>query len=417
MPLSRAAARAWFTTTLSPLLLTWQGRVERTWGRIVSTNPYVVDTLVALLVWVALSVQFIVPRPPGQTPASSLSYLLTVLCALPLIWRRRFPLTVLVLVNVPMAVNQAIDGVGQPLPYAGLIAAYTVAAVSPLMQRMVMNGLAVVVIPLAVAANSNGAREYLFTFFTYFGAYSLGRLQNSRQERARAVEARAEQLERTRRAEAERAVTAERARIARDMHDILSHAVSIMIVQAEAGPLAVRRDPDRAERAFDAIASSGRDAMTQLRRMLGVLKENDGDAVRAPQPTVADLDALVGRVGETGPAARFTSTGTPVALRADMQVSVYRIVQEALTNVVKHARASRVDVRLDWRPETVAVSIVDDGVGPTVGDGRGHGMISFRERAQAHGGSVRFGPGPLGRGFQVDAEFPLAREDERVVAG
>ena len=396
-----------------PVLRVWWERASR----FAAANPYAVDAGIAVLVWVALSVQFIVPRPPGQTPASSLSYLLTCLCAVPLVWRRRFPLIVLVAVNVPMAANQIIDGVGQPLPYAGLIAAYTVAAYAPIMQRMVMNGVAFVVIPLAVAANSNGAREYLFTFFTYFGAYALGRLQYNRHERAKVVETRAEQIERTRVAEADRAVAAERARIARDMHDILSHAVSIMIVQAEAGPLAVRRDPERAERAFDAIAASGRDAMTQLRRMLGVLKEEDDDAVRSPQPTIADLAALVAGVDETGPRAELTATGTVVALDADLQVSVYRIVQEALTNVVKHARAQRVVVRLDWRPDAVSVTVIDDGVGPTAGDGRGHGMISFRERVAAHGGRVDFGPGPGGRGFQVHAEFPVAREDERVVAG
>ncbi|HEY1180101.1 MAG TPA: histidine kinase [Phytomonospora sp.] len=401
---------------VTPVLLDWRRRAGKLVRRIASANPYIVDTAIAALVWLALSVQFIVPRPEGVTPASTTSYFLTCLCAVPLIWRRRFPLLMLIATNIPMALNHMIDGVGQPLPYAGLISAYTVAAVSPLRHRMVMNGLAMVVIPIAVAANSNGAREYLFTFFTYFGAYALGRLQNSRHERALAVEARAEQLELTRKAEADRAVAAERARIARDMHDVLSHAVSIMIVQAEAGPVAVRRDPDRAERAFDAIAASGRDAMTQLRRMLGVLKEEEGDAVRAPQPTIGDLDALVAGVSATGPRAELTAAGTPVAVDADVQVSLYRIVQEALTNVVKHARAGSVAVRLDWRAEAVAVEVVDDGIGPTASDGRGHGMISFRERVAAHGGGVDFGPGPGGRGFRVRAEFPLARE-ERVVAG
>lgn len=396
-----------------PVLRVWWERATR----FAAANPYVVDAGIAVLVWVALSVQFIVPRPPGQTPASTLSYFLTCMCALPLVWRRRFPLTVLLAVNLPMTVNQVIDGVGQPLPYAGLIATYTVAAIAPMAHRMVMNALAMIVIPIAVAANSNGAREYLFTFFTYFGAYALGRLQNNRHERALAVEARAEQLERTRKAEADRAAADERARIARDMHDVLSHAVSIMIVQAEAGPVAVRRDPDRAERAFDAIAASGRDAMTQLRRMLGVLKEAEAEVLRAPQPTIDDLAGLVARVGETGPRASLKVSGTPTVVGADLQVSLYRIVQEALTNVVKHAAAASVVVTLDWRADAVAVTVADDGVGTTGSDGRGHGMISFRERVAAHGGHVEVGPGPGGRGFQVRAEFPLTRDDGRVVAG
>ncbi|GLZ77602.1 two-component sensor histidine kinase [Actinorhabdospora filicis] len=400
------------TDRLSALTLRISAEGEGLAERLRTTNPYIVDTAIAVLVWVALSVQFIVPRAPSLPPASTSSYFLTCLCAVPLIWRRRFPLTVLLLVNVPAMINQYIDGVGQPLPYAGLIATYTVAAISPLTQRLVMNGIALVVIPLAVAFNSNQAREYLFTFFTYFGAYALGRLTHTRQERAREVEARAEQLERTREAEAQRAVAEERARIARDMHDVLSHAVSIMIVQAEAGPLVVRKDPDRAERAFDAIASAGRDAMTQLRRMLGVLKEEPGDALRVPQPTLDDLQGLVSGVSSSGPAVSLDVTGSPTPLPADAQVAIYRIVQEALTNVVKHARATRVTVALDWTPGELTASITDDGRGPSgASDGRGHGMISFRERAAAHGGTVTTGPGPSG-GFQVTARFPLTPASE-----
>jgi signal transduction histidine kinase len=213
-------------------------------------------------------------------------------------------------------------------------------------------------------------------------------------EPARALARRAGEMEREHELDVARAATAERARIARDMHDILAHAVSLMVVQAEAGPVVVRTDPERAERAFDAIAGAGRDAMVQLRRMLGVLKDEGEIEPRAPQPTVSGLPGLVEQVGATGLAVELETEGEPHQLTADAEVAAYRIVQEALTNTVKHAAATQATVRLDWTDTELRITVTDDGRGEN--GPPGHGLAGIRERAAACGGIAD--AGPLGGG-------------------
>jgi signal transduction histidine kinase len=226
------------------------------------------------------------------------------------------------------------------------------------------------------------------------GAFLAGSLERSHRELAAVLRQRTEQLERERRTEAARAAAEERARVARDMHDILAHAVSLMVVQAEAGPVVVRTDPDRAEQSFDAIAAAGRDAMVQLRRLLGVLKAGEG---RAPQPTLAELPELVRGV-------RFTETGVRRPVSRDTEVAVYRIVQEALTNSRKHAQATRVLVRMHWSRDHLILTIIDNGVGGQPSPG-GHGLVGIRERAGACGGTAVAGPRASG-GFEVRADLP-----------
>ncbi|MGW5686243.1 sensor histidine kinase [Nonomuraea sp. NPDC003754] len=179
------------------------------------------------------------------------------------------------------------------------------------------------------------------------------------------------------------------------MHDVLGHAISLIVVQAEAGPLAIRPDPTRAEAAFDAIAATGREAMDQLRRLLGLL----GTSSPGAPPTVARIEALVHSVDRAGQRTTLTIHGTPRPLPADVEAAAYRIVQESLTNAVKHAKATAVTVELNWRHDTLMIAITDDGRGHT--GGSGHGLIGIRERAAACGGSATFSPGPDGHGFAV----------------
>ncbi|MEU9301183.1 histidine kinase [Streptomyces sp. NPDC048269] len=344
---------------------------------------------------------FVLPREAGLPAVTWGSYAMTTLGVLPLVCRRYWPVPVLTVILLVGGVYKwALDGPGQPLPYAGLIAFYTVALLCPARVRVAVGALSVAAVVASVGLAPGAARELSFTLFCAGAAYVLGRLQYTRQAYTAAVEDRAAQLERANRIEAEQAVARERARIAREMHDILSHAVSIMIVQAEAGPVAVRRAPERAEAAFDAISETGREAMVQLRAMLGVLRE-DGPAPREPQPGVATLPRLLDRVRQGGPQVSYEETGEVRALAPAVDTTVYRIVQEALTNVVKHAGARRVAVRLHHAREELTVTVTDDGRGPAGGGAGGHGLIGVRERAAAHGGSVEAGPGPGGRGFSV----------------
>ncbi|MEH6378805.1 histidine kinase [Streptomyces sp. KLMMK] len=407
--------------------------------RIRVRSPWAVDALITAVVQAAVTIPFVVPRSADVPPATWAFYGMTTLSVLPLLWRGRAPLTCLLAITVAGLAYLPMDGPGQPMPYSPLVAIFTVAAQAGVRQRRVTVGIGLPVVAVAVALRTNTAREYLFAFFLFSMVYALGVLARTRQAYTEAVEARAAELERARVVEAERAAERERARIAREMHDILSHAVSLMVVQAEAGPLVVRSDPDRAEAAFDAIAGAGRDAMVQLRRMLGVLKEEPGGprdprgpgdpgGLRelAPQPTLDGLDSLVGEVRRAGLSVVLLTEGKPQPLAADAQVTVYRVVQEALTNVLKHSDARSVSVRLAWkqggqgqeqgqrqgqrqRQGLLAVTVTDDGTGVLKpgGAGSGRGLIGIRERAAAHGGTASAGPGPDGRGFRVCLELPV----------
>ncbi|MDX2295007.1 MULTISPECIES: sensor histidine kinase [Streptomyces] len=365
----------------------------REWG---AAHPRAVDAGLALLVQAAVTMPFVVPRGPELPPATWQAYGLTTLTVLPLVWRRLAPMTVLLAVLAASGLYRlAVDGPGQPLPYQGLVCLHTVAMLAPAWQRAVAGVLMLVSVPVSVWLNSRSARELTFSLFVFGAAYVFGRLTDARQ-RAQAVEA-------------ERAAARERARIAREMHDILSHAVSLMIVQAEAGPVAVRKAPERAEAAFEAISATGRDAMDQLRRMLGVLRDEDGGGGRSPQPGPAELPALLDRVRAGGLEVRYETSGEVAGLPAGLAATVYRIVQEALTNTVRHARARTATVRVDRSPGRVTVLVRDDGRGPRPSPGRsaGHGLAGIRERAAAHEGTATAGPGPDGAGFEVRAELPV----------
>ncbi|MCX5393493.1 sensor histidine kinase [Streptomyces sp. NBC_00094] len=343
-----------------------------------------------------MTMPFVVPRPAELEPATWPAYGLTTLTVLPLVWRRRAPLAVLLAILAASTLYKlALEGPGQPLPYTGLVSVYTIAVLSPPWKRLVTAALLVVAVPASVWLNTQSARELTFSLFVFGAAYVFGRLQEARQ--------------REHRIEAERAATRERARIAREMHDILSHAVSLMVVQAEAGPVAVRAAPERAEAAFEAISATGRDAMAQLRQMLGVLREGPASgepAPREPQPDLAGVPELVERVRAGGLAVTYATEGGVRSLPAATGASAYRIVQEALTNVVKHAQAHTVDIRLAHEEGALRVTVTDDGRGPRAGSG-GHGLVGIRERAAAHGGTAAMGPGPGGRGFEVRVLLPV----------
>jgi signal transduction histidine kinase len=357
-----------------------------------------VDVALTLAVAVATSVPFITSAP-GQVTA--LGALLNLGTVVPLLWRRRAPFGVMVAVGISATLVSLYHRPGQSLQYGGLVAIYTIASLGRRRwQRLaVLAVIAVTFPPASLLVKHNDLDEFMFTLLLPLAAFLLGSLERSHREHAETLRQRAEQLERGRLAEAARAAAEERARVARDMHDILAHAVSLMVVQAEAGPVVVRSDPARAEQAFGAIADAGRDAMAQLRRLLGVLKAEE--AQRLPQPTLAQLPGLVSGTAE------LEVNGDPRPVSADTEIAVYRIVQEALTNTVKHAAAQHVAVRLDWTADQLDVTVSDDGRGVAPAATGGHGLVGIRERAGACGGTAEAGPRP-GGGFEVRARLPYS---------
>jgi signal transduction histidine kinase len=214
---------------------------------------------------------------------------------------------------------------------------------------------------------------------------------------------------------ARRAVVEERLRLARELHDVVAHAMSVIAVQSGVGAHVADTQPEEAAKALAAIEATSRAALEELRRLLGVLRQEDepqGDL--APVPGLADLEGLLAEVAKTGLAVKLQVHGTRPSLPAGVDLSAYRIVQEALTNVVKHAGPARAQVTVGYHDQNVTVEVTDDGRGAmtSASDGRvgsGHGLIGMRERVAAFGGNLEVGPG-LDGGFRVAARLPLGAE-------
>ena len=208
----------------------------------------------------------------------------------------------------------------------------------------------------------------------------------------------------------ERAVADERNRIARDMHDAIGHAVSLMVLHAGAGRTVAHQHPDAAADAFQTIEETGRRSMEDLDQLLGLLRGEDS-AERRPGPDLAQLDDLIESFRTAGLEIELTTNGSVTGVGVNVAQSAYRIIQEALTNTIKHGGPSvRADVRLDVGPNTMVIDIRDDGRGrlPNNGSGGGRGLVGIRERVALVHGSVTAGPGPSG-GFRVHCELPLTK--------
>ena len=219
-------------------------------------------------------------------------------------------------------------------------------------------------------------------------------------------ERRVQLAERERDLAAREAVVAERARIARELHDVVAHSVSVMVVQAQAGPRLLS-EPDRVREAFRSIETTGREALVELRRLLGVLRGSEKHAATAPQPGLASLEALLAQVREAGLRVDLRVEGEPAPLPPGVDLSAYRIVQEALTNTLKHAGRAEAEVVVRYETAAIELEILDNGVGPhTRVNGSGHGLVGMRERVALYGGLLEAGS-RNGHGFGVRARLPL----------
>ena len=349
-------------------------------------------------------------------PGGAAAVTLVLAQTLPLVWRRRHPLAVSFVTGLATAGYglAPYPDLAMPVPIGGVVGLYSVAAWGGRRAALVAGGVAAaaVVVVTSLPRTDADVVDTSFVSLALAGAWLLG--DRARLQRAWAAELqdRAVRLERERAGEARRAVASERTRIARELHDVVAHHVSMMVVQAEAGPVAAERDPARAAGAFEAIAATGRQALVEMRRLLGVLR-GDGDQApsRGPQPGLADVRSLVEQVGRAGLRVELVVEGEQEPLPAGVDLSAYRIVQEALTNVVKHAGSGRARVLVRYGEHDLEVQVRDEGgAGPGLAgpaDGRaGQGLVGMRERVNLFGGELRAGPRP-GGGFTVDARLPL----------
>jgi signal transduction histidine kinase len=325
---------------------------------------------------------------------------LAVVQVAPLLVRRRYPRAVLAAVTAAW-IAQTI--VYSPVPPAATaVAIYTLAANRSRSQALA----AAIVAATAAASTLVGIGEYglaASNLVLYVAGWVIGDNLGTRRAYMRALEERAERLEREQVAERARAVAEEQARIARELHDVIAHSVSVMVVQAAAANDVFDSRPERVREALRAIETTGRDALAELRRLLGSVR---GETEYAPRPGLDRLDELVAQVRSAGLAVGVSVEGAPRPLPAGIDLSAYRVVQEALTNTLKHAQATRADVALRYGDDELGVEVRDDGAGNGSGGGTGSGLIGMRERVTAFGGSLVAGPAPAG-GFAVAARFPL----------
>ena len=321
-----------------------------------------------------------------------------------------------------------------------VVSLYTVAAHRPRRQALAaalafaaaMVGYGLIAEARYPSPFQDSLQAWVLTFIQVAAAFFLGDAQKRRLGYMAKLEALNLQLAEEQELRSRWAVAAERSRIARELHDVVAHSVSVMVVQAGAARRTVAASPGQAATALGQIESTGRQALVELRRLLGLLRDDDGqatDAALAPQPSLANLESLAAAAREAGLPVEVTVEGEPRPLPAGVDLSAYRIVQEALTNSLKHAGPARARVRVCYGREAVEVQVTDDGRGepPVAGEsglvvvtldrggvlevpdrssGDGHGLIGMRERVALFGGTMEAGADP-GGGYRVAARLPL----------
>ncbi|MFC4008182.1 sensor histidine kinase [Nonomuraea purpurea] len=349
--------------------------------------PRRVDLAVTVAVTAATVVPLLLPSPREWWLVT-----LALLASVPVYWRRVAPMATGVVVGLSM--SAMVMWVKPLLPYGPLVCVYTVASLATRAQRLVAVPFIAVTAVGSLALPHEEPEVYRYMATALVAAYALGTGARARRAQAAEAEERARRLARERDA----AAAHERARVARDVHDIVTHSVGLMVVQAEAGPVVLRSDPARAENAFNAIGDIGRGALAQLRGLLGTLRSGD------EAPGLDTLPQLVERIRRTGLDVLLLREGAARPVRDEVGVVAYRVVQEALTNVLRHSRAQRVTVRLAWHDDDLSVEVTDDG-GSAPRGGEGYGLVGMRERVTACGGTLRAGPGPCG--FVVSAQLPV----------
>ena len=400
---------------------------ERQLERLRSLNPFAVDSAFAVLLTVIGTVAAFgqdiyddagVIEDGFREPAPLLLVTTIVACA-PVAFRRRVPLPALAVSSVGILIHILIGWPEGTIPLAVLVLTYSVGAWCA--WRRAVAGLALVCVTILVIGFSDapglGALGVLGVLAQFAAAWAIGVAMRNRRavvdSRVREADERAE----AERQSAARLLAEERLRIAQELHDVVAHSMSVIAVQAGVGAHVLDHRPEQARTALEAISATSRGTLTELRRLLGVLRDSDGVRSHAPAPGLADLPRLVDDVRAAGVPATLHMEGSSECINTGVELSAYRVVQEALTNVIKHAgKPTRVDVTIRHLPGTLAVEIVDDGRGLAAGadrtgtahgsaDGTGHGLLGMRERVELWGGELSVGAAP-GGGYRVQAILP-----------
>lgn len=345
--------------------------------------------------------------------------LLAVGITVPIAWRRRAPVAVLAV------------GLGFGLLFGGLWP--TVDPIYPILTLLIAcysvgahagfgAGLGSVVVVVCIYfggavldeirnTGHHGPGDVGMLTFLVGGAWLLGRMVERRSGEAAEMAERAQRLERERERQEAEILGRERARIARELHDVIAHSVSVMVIQAGAAEQLLDSNPAQARESLRAVQELGASTVDELRRLLGILRDHQHEPSLNPQPGMAGLPRLIGQFRDAGLPVEVDVEGDQVPLPPGIDLSAYRIVQEALTNTLKHAQPARASVHVRYRSATLELEVVDDGTSSTHDDGRGsgHGLIGMRERAAIYGGAFTAGPRP-GGGYAVRARLPVGGE-------
>jgi signal transduction histidine kinase len=393
------------------------------------THEYWFELLIAALA-IAGMLELVVGRDSPGAPAMSLWFSIpaVALLVLPLFARRRFPFAAPAAYWLIAAALTYVDGLLIPfigsLGVVGLATAFLLGNLRDYRQAGI--GLAIVlgciVVVVANIPGEQAAGDLIFIPLRFVVAWVAGYALRERSEQAEAAEMRATLAEREREAaemrasfaEREReaaariAVAEERARIARELHDIVAHAMSVMVLQVGAVRHKLPQTLEEDREALGRVEQAGRTALAEMRRLLGAMR-SDGDGLElGPQPGLDALDSLVEDVIRAGLPVRVHVDGQPFPLPRAIDLSAYRIVQEGLTNALKHAHAGQADVTVRYRPDEVELEVADDGTGPATTNGQGHGLVGIRERVTIYGGEMSAGAAPAG-GFMLSARLPVDR--------
>jgi signal transduction histidine kinase len=387
-------------------------RLTRLGQRIRDTDPWIIDGFLGT----AFVIVGVIAFYAGGGGNSHLrdpdvgGLLLTLAVAVPYYFRRHAPLIVLAVSVVPLVALVSFDYPTGTAPTILLVGLYTVAAYCTSRDRFIgaaTMGAALAFVAVIGSPELNGA-EMAFNVVIFAAAFLFGSAVRNRRLYTEQLEARAASLERERDEEAKRAVADERLRIAQDLHDVVAHSMGVIAVQAGVGAHVIDTDPAEAKRSLEAISHTSRSTLAEIRRMLGVLREDEG-AAYAPAPGLADLERLVREICAAGVDTHVTWEGIRDEVPPGVDFTAYRIVQEALTNVMKHAGPEpHVDVTIGYEPQALRIEIVDDGRGVNGrATGGGHGLMGMRERVGVYGGTFEVGPAN-GGGFRVAVRLPYA---------
>lgn len=368
------------------------------------------DALLAAFMAVT-SVVPVLGGDPSWGKPKELGVALALLSTVPVAWRARRPLLAGAIV---LAANGACIYAAAPQqaafqPFVALVlTAYSVGSRAEGRRAVwVAAALAVAAIPVFVAAVIHGqqAGNAIPSYVWLLAAWAVGRSVRSWRRKSVALEASNRELAEQRELQARAAVMVERGRIARELHDVVAHNVSMMVVQAGAAARVLHGEQPDVRNALDVIAITGRETVDEMRALLGVLRSDDGPDALKPQPGLADLDRLFCGVREAGLPVVLRIEGSRRPLPPALDLSAFRIVQEALTNTLKHAGPAQAQVTVRYEDQAVELEIADTGRGPSRERGAGHGLVGMRERAAMFGGVLEAAPG-AGGGFTVRARLP-----------